>query len=44
MPISFDDPPKKGFSFGISASIKIDQGSHRHLYAGFFTGIFTNWI
>ena len=27
--------PKKGFSFGISASIKIGQGSQLNLYVGF---------
>ena len=31
--------PEKGFPFGISASIRIDQGSHCHLYAGLFSGL-----
>ena len=32
-------PLRKGFSFGINASNRIGQGSHCHLYAGFFTGL-----
>ena len=32
--------PEKGVFFGISASIRIDKGSHCHLYAGFFTGLY----
>ena len=32
-------PLKKGLPFGISASIRIGQGSHCHPYAKFFTGI-----
>ena len=31
--------PEKGFSFGISAFIRIGQGSQCHLYAGLFTGV-----
>ena len=31
--------PEKGFPFVISASIRIDQGSHCYLYAGFFSGL-----
>ena len=38
-PNMFWGPLKKGFSFGISASIRIGQGSHCHLYAEFFTGL-----
>ena len=30
---------KKRVSFGISASIRIGQGSQSHLYAGLFTGL-----
>ena len=31
--------PERGFSFGISDFIRIDKGSHCHLYAGFFKGL-----
>ena len=35
---------KKGFSFGISASLKIGQGSHFNLYVGYFYRTFRNRI
>ena len=35
---------KKGFSFGIGASIRMGQGSQRHLYAGFWTWLFVTGL